>query len=321
MNEPLWIDCDMGFDDLAAILMVRASDREVAGLSLVAGNAGLPQVVSNAMACRTLFGWDFPIHAGAAEALNGSRTDAAYVLGATGMPTAGRKLPACADAPDGYYAVDALAVWLDTGGRQVLALGPLTNIALLLNARPDLAAQMEVTWMGGSATTGNHTATAEFNAFADPEAVAAVIASGVPIRMVGLDCCRQVTITAADGRALRAMPGERAALLADLLTGYACIRDAAGEAPMPLFDPVAAAAVIEPKTVTFAPARLDCELYGALTRGMTVVEWRQNRAAPNALIATKARVARTRKLFLDGLAAAAAPDAAPDAGTATGEDQ
>lgn len=306
--EAIWIDTDMGFDDLAAILMVRAAGRPVAGLSLVAGNAALPQVIANAMACRPLFGWDFPIHAGAGAALNGSRIDAGYVLGATGMPTAGRSLPPCADAPDGYYAVDALAVWLDNGGRQVLALGPLTNIALLLAARPDLAARMELTWMGGSATTGNHTAAAEFNAFADPEAVAQVIAAGARVRMVGLDCCRQVTVTADDAARLRALPGQRAALLADLLTGYACIRDPAGTAPMPLFDPVAAAAVINPKLLTFAPARLDCELYGALTRGMTVIEWREARAAPNALIATRARPARIRRLFLDGLAAAATGD-------------
>lgn len=305
MNEQLWIDTDMGFDDLAAILMVRAAGRPIGGLSLVAGNAALPQVIANAMACRPLFGWDFPIHAGAGAALNGSQTDAAYVLGATAMPSAGRQLPPCPDAPDGYYGVDALAVWLDMGGREVLALGPLTNIALLLAARPDLAARMELTWMGGSATTGNHTAAAEFNAFADPEAVAQVIAAGVTIHMVGLDCCRQVTVTADDAARLRKLPGERAALLADLLTGYACIRDPAGIEPMPLFDPVAAAAVINPRLVTFTPARLDCELYGALTRGMTVIEWRPHRAAPNALIAARASKARIRRLFLDGLATAA----------------
>ena len=305
MTDPIWIDTDMGFDDLAAILMVRASGRPIGGLSLVAGNAGLPQVITNAMACRPLFGWDFPIHAGAGAALNGTQVDAGYVLGATAMPSAGRQLPPCPDAPDGYYAVDALATWLDLGGRAVLALGPLTNIALLLAARPDLAARMELTWMGGSATAGNHTATAEFNAFADPEAVAQVIAAGVTIRMVGLDCCRQVTVTAADAAALRNLPGERAALLADLLTGYACIRDPAGIEPMPLFDPVAAAAILNPKLLSFTTARLDCELHGTLTRGMTVIEWRAARAAPNALIATRASKARIRRLFLDGLLAAA----------------
>ncbi len=304
MSEAVWIDCDMGFDDLAAILMIRGAGREVAGLSLVAGNAGLAQVVSNAMASRRLFGWDFPIHAGAAAALNGTQVDAGYVLGATGMPSAGRQVPPCPDAPDGCYAVATLAAWLDGGGRTVLALGPLTNIALLLAARPDLAAQMDLTWMGGSATAGNHTAAAEFNAFADPEALATVIAAGAQIRMVGLDCCRQVNVTAADAEVLRALPGEAAALLADLLAGYACIRDPSGTVPMPLFDPVAAAAVLDPKSVAFIPARLDCELYGTLTRGMTVIEWRAHKAAPNALIAAKARAPKIRKLFLDGLISA-----------------
>lgn len=304
-DAPVWIDCDMGFDDLAAVLMVVAAGREVAGLSLVAGNAALPQVVSNAMAARRLFGWGFPVHAGAATALNGTQVDAGYVLGATGMPSAGRQLAPCADAPDSREAVGALAGWLDAGGRVVLALGPLTNIAQLVAARPDLAARLDLVWMGGSATTGNHTAAAEFNAFADPEAVAQVIAAGVSLRMVGLDCCRQVCVTAGDAAPLRAAPGEAAALLADLLTGYARIRDPSGAVPMALFDPVAAAVVIDPASVAFTPARLDCELSGDLTRGMTVIEWRARKSAPNALIAGRPDTAAIRTLFLTGLLAAA----------------
>ena len=301
----VWIDTDMGFDDLAAILLVLGPGRRVAGLSLVAGNAALPQVVSNAMACRALFGWDFPIHAGAAAALNGTQVDAGYVLGATGMPSTGRHLPPCRDAPDSGDAVAALARWLDTGGRSVLALGPLTNIAHLLAARPDLAGRMDLVWMGGSASTGNHTAAAEFNAFADPEAVAAVIAAGASIRMVGLDCCRQVCVTEADAAPLRALPGPAAALLAELLSGYARIRDPSGMVPMALFDPTAAAAMVAPQTVVFTPARLDCELDGSLTRGMTVIERRARKAAPNALIAGKADAPAIRRLFLDGLLFAA----------------
>lgn len=292
----------MGFDDLSAVLLLQAAGVPVAGLSLVAGNTDLPRVIRNACACAELFGWSMPIHAGAAAPLAGPLVTAGYVLGPDGMPGRGR-LPDPTRGPDSPDAVRALAAFLDAGGHDVLALGPLTNIAHLLRTRPDLAG-MRLTWMGGAHGPGNHTAVAEFNAAVDPEALAEVIAAGVQVRMVGLDCCRHVTVTLADVGPLRAIPGPHAALLADLLEGYVRIADD-GARPMPLYDPVAAAALADPSSVTFAPARLDAECDGRLTRGMTVIEWRARKAAPNALIATRADAPRVRELFARGLVRAA----------------
>ncbi|MBS9720227.1 nucleoside hydrolase [Tianweitania sp. BSSL-BM11] len=301
---PVWIDTDMGFDDLAAILIVAAS-RPVAGLSLVAGNVALHQVERNALAVASMFKWDFPIHAGAAAPLKGHLETAHYVLGADGMPGTGRKLPAV----EGHAQPDALGAmigFIEKGGRDILAIGPLTDLAHLAEARPDLLTlpDLRLVWMGGSAGPGNHTAAAEFNAAVDPEALAVLIAAGVQIAMVGLDCCRQVTLTLDDVAPLRAHPSERAQLLADLLEGYVRIADN-GHRPMALYDPVAAAAVIEPDSVTFTPARLDIELDGTLTRGMTVIEWRARKAAPNALIATTADAPRIRAMMQAALLRAA----------------
>ncbi len=291
----VWIDTDMGFDDLAAIGML--ADR-AAGLSVVAGNVPLPQAVRNALSACETFGWTIPVHAGAAAPVACDLVTADYVLGADGMPGQGRKLPPATGTPCSEDAVSALADWMDAGGVQILALGPLTNVALLLQARPDLAPRMALTWMGGAVSGGNHTAAAEFNAFVDPEALGIVIAAGVEVTMVGLDCCRQVQVTAADVAPLRAMSGERVQLLADLLEGYVGI---AASGTMALYDPVAAALVMDPASVKLRPGRLDVELSGTLTRGMTVVEWRDTRAAPNARIAVAADGARVRGLFLDGL--------------------
>ena len=303
-DRPVWIDTDMGFDDLAAILMVAAS-RPIAGLSLVAGNVVLPQAERNALAAASLFSWDFPIHAGAAAPLKATLETAHYVLGADGMPGKGRKLPTVAGQALGD-ATGALVSFIEAGGREILALGPLTNFAHLAEARPDVLTlpDLRLVWMGGSAGPGNHTAAAEFNAAVDPEAVAALVAAGVRISMVGLDCCRQVTVTLDDVAPLRACPSERGQLLADLLEGYVRIADD-GQRPMALYDPVAAAAVAAPETVTFAPARLDVELDGTLTRGMTVIEWRARKAAPNALIATTANAPCIRELMQAALLRAA----------------
>ncbi|WP_225769010.1 nucleoside hydrolase [Inquilinus sp. Marseille-Q2685] len=305
MMRRVWIDTDMGFDDAVAIAMVAdAPDVAIAGLSLVAGNAPLDRVAQNARDAATFFGWDVPIHAGRDRPLLGDLVTAAYALGDGAMPTVGRSLPE-ADTPlSEEPALSALVRYLEEGGSEVLALGPLTNIAALLIARPDLAAQIRLVWMGGSAGPGNHTAVAEFNAAVDPEAIQAVIDAGVRIAMVGLDACRPVTVSVADADTLRAMGGDRAAVLADLLQGYASIGQPGG--PHPLYDPVAAAAWIEPATMGVRPARLDAELSGRLTRGMTVIEWRVPRkAAANADIATVPEVGRIRAMALGALERAA----------------
>jgi purine nucleosidase len=304
-RQGVWVDTDMGFDDLAAILLLQGAGVQLAGLSLVAGNTPLPQVIRNAIAAAETFGWAMPVHAGAAEPLAGPLVTADYVLGADGMPGRGRKLPDPRGAPDPKPAIEAMAAWMRAGGRRLLALGPLTNIAALVEAYPDLGGLMRLVWMGGSAGPGNHTAAAEFNAYVDPEALQAVINAGVTVELVGLDACRQVQVDQADVVWLRSLPGERAALLADLLDGYVCIPDPEGRKPMALYDPVAAAVYADERTMDFAPARLDCELQGRLTRGMTVIEWRARKAAPNARIATRVDATRVRTLFRQGLARAA----------------
>src|SRR6187402_3048553 len=91
---PLWIDTDLGFDDLAAVLAVACTPGwSVAGLSLVAGNAPLPIVIDNALRAAACFGWRFPIHAGAAAPLVGKLETAQFVLGDDAMRSAGRSLP------------------------------------------------------------------------------------------------------------------------------------------------------------------------------------------------------------------------------------
>lgn len=305
----IWIDSDMGFDDVAAIAMVAACpDLSVAGVSLVAGNAPLGIVADNAARAATLLGWRMPFHLGHARPLLGPLTTAADILGETGMRTVGRELPPAGSLPRAADAVTALIRHLDAkpaGSAIILALGPLTNLAAVMLARPDLAARIgKLVWMGGSAGPGNHTAAAEFNAFVDPEAAQAVIEAGVRVAMVGLDACRPVTVGVADAEAVRTSATLQAAVLADLLEGYARLVSPDGSRPQPLYDPVAAAALVAPGSVTFRPAHLAIECHGRLTRGMTVVEWRvPRRAEANADIAVSADARRVRALCLSALGA------------------
>lgn len=308
-TRTVWIDTDMGFDDLAAVLVVAQQPHwRIAGLSLVAGNAPLPVVVDNALRSAAYFGWSFPIHAGHDRPLASALVTAQDILGADAMASAGRSLPSERTALASQDAVNALGDWLAASDAPatVLALGPLTNVAALLQARPELAARIgELVWMGGSAGPGNHTAAAEFNAAVDPESVQAVIDAGVRLRMVGLDACRQVRAHAADADRLRALGTDQAQVLADLLLGYVRIASPDGSRPMALYDPTAAAALVCPQGMQWREGFLAMELQGRLTRGMTVIEWRVPRKAQaNADIASVADEAMLRAVVFDALARA-----------------
>jgi purine nucleosidase len=298
----IWIDTDMGFDDIAAILVVKQSDLEVSGVSLVFGNTPLSQVKVNAAGAAQAFGWTFPIHSGRANPVIGKIETAQAILGDTGIPTAGRTLPqgsALADS-DAFLA---LCRWLETDGpHRILALGPLTNIAAIALARPDLAARItELTWMGGGVTIGNHTASAEFNALADPEALAVVISHGLPLKMVDLDLCRKVLARPDDIDPIRNAGGANAELIADMLAGYVNIGISRGRAAMAIYDPSAAVAFAAPELVTFRAARIDVELGGQFTRGRTVVETRATHAAPNAEFAVEIDAEAARAIILGAL--------------------
>ncbi|WFS00787.1 nucleoside hydrolase [Rhizobium tumorigenes] len=299
----IWIDTDMGFDDIAAILVMAHSGLEIDGVSLVMGNAPLEQVRANAASAAAFFGWRFPIHSGRAMPVLCELETAQAVLGSRGIPTLGRTLPAAERLLPGN-AFAAICHWLENnqGPCRILALGPLSNIAALALSRPDLASRVtELVWMGGGVTSGNHTASAEFNAFADPEALAIVLAHGLPLRMVDLDICRKVIATPEDVDALRLASGERAALLADLLGGYVAIGTSRGRAGMALYDPTAAAIFVAPDIADFQPTRIDVELQGRHTRGRTVVETRASHGIFNAHYAAGIDAARARVIVMRAL--------------------
>ena len=310
MNRSVWIDTDLGFDDLAAVLTVMHTPGwQVAGLSLVAGNAPLPVVIDNALRSAAFFKWTMPIHAGHAQPLACELVTAQNILGEDAMVSAGRQLPRTRTGLASDDGVSALAAFLENSDAPatVLALGPLTNFAALLLARPELARRIGMLmWMGGSAGPGNHTAAAEFNAAVDPEAVQHVLDANTPLHMVGLDACRQVRVHSADAQALRDIGTEAGLILGDLLLGYVRIASPDGSLPMSLYDPTAAAALVAPAGMQFRDAHIASELKGEHTRGMTVVEFRvPRRAVANARVASTAEEAMLRDVVLGALMRAA----------------
>ncbi len=206
MNKlPVWIDGDPGVDDAAAILV--AHDREelqVVAISAVAGNAPLDITTKNALCLCEIMQADYPVYRGASGPLMRKYEDGAEFHGADGM--GGVNLPAPKRTAEKEAAWDALYKAADRyeGKLEVVAMGPLTNIALALSKYPDLKDKIHrIAIMGGSITRGNRTPCAEYNIFADPEAAQIVFRSGAKIVMCGLEVTEKAYLTASELEAVR----------------------------------------------------------------------------------------------------------------------
>lgn len=306
MNS-VWLDTDPGFDDFVTwLLLEHLPGTRLDGVSVVAGNAPLEHTLANALKISTFLGSGTPVYAGCDRPLVAEQVTSQHLLGENGLGSIGQRLPATTLLPSPLHAVDALARHLEHKPlTTIVAIAPLTNLALLLRRAPHLSRKIErLVIMGGSTDQGNQTAAAEFNIFADPEAAAVVFGSGVPIHMFGLNLTRQVLVTRQHSETLRATGTMAGELLADHLDFYLQIRDPQRNAPMPFHDPVTAVFLARPKLFQEIPAAVEIELQGRLTRGMTVCEFRvPKKAQPTAMVAVQADGAGVMAYVMDRLLA------------------
>jgi pyrimidine-specific ribonucleoside hydrolase len=207
------------------------------------------------------------------------------VHGAEGL--GGVQLPPSPARVDPRPAVVALAELLAASPEPVTvaAIGPLTNIALLLAVHPEAAARIDrLVVMGGSATRGgNVTAAAEFNIWSDPEAAAAVFASAVRTLMVGLDVTLPTVLTV-DGIARFAAAGPVGATAAAILQQYLDhARDAYGVPGVVVHDALALTEAIAPGTVGTVRRDVVIDTTLGAGRGQTLVDRRSVSGSPTAV--------------------------------------
>ncbi len=298
----LLIDCDPGHDDAVAIL-VGHRHFDLLAITTTHGNSSLENTTRNALAVLELAGIaDVQAAKGAASPLVGATHHAQHVHGKSGLDGHDLPLPSLQPVPD--HAIDVI---IETArahqGELILAvIGPATNIALALRKEPRLAGWVkEVTVMGGSGGGGNMTAAAEFNAYCDPEALAAVMTAGWPLRMVGVDVTRTVGIDAANIEILRASGKRTAGVIADLLSFYMSRQtERTGLTHAPMHDACALIPLLDPDAMTYRETRVDVELTGTYTRGMTVCDFRGSPVKnPNARVAVVPNQQRLVGVMMD----------------------
>jgi pyrimidine-specific ribonucleoside hydrolase len=305
MAVPILLDCDPGHDDAVAILLAAGSDAiDLRAITTVAGNCPLDLATRNARRIAALAGLDVPIAAGAAGPRVGELVTAPDIHGETGLD--GHDL--VEEAPlDPRSAVELMADEIEASSERLTLVptGPLTNIADLLEQRPDLRPRIhEIVLMGGSTERGNTTPAAEFNIWVDPEAAAVVFESGVPLTMIGLNLTHQALATREVHDRIRALPGAPAQAVADWMEFFGSRYEAVfGRFAPPVHDPCTVALLIDPSLMQLVNTFVAIETEGRWTRGMTVVDLHGRLGRePNARVALELDAPRFWDLVIGALA-------------------
>ncbi|RME12400.1 MAG: nucleoside hydrolase [Ardenticatenia bacterium] len=275
--RPLFVDTDVGVDDAIALLMLlHAPDIAVVGIGGVQGNCPLDAVMRNiAIVLNVADAPQIPVYRGAATPLMGALPPFDLVHGDDGLGGVAHRYPAAPIASSAFPAAMALVETARAmpGDLDVLALGPLTNIALAMRLDPDLPRLVRrFIIMGGALTAqGNVTPVAEFNIWADAEAAKIVLESEARITLVTWEATLAHTVPWERWHAMLAHETPTAHFVRAISAPLAArCRTEWGYTGMPLPDPLAAAVVLRPEAVQrAATCRVAVETAG-LARGLTV---------------------------------------------------
>jgi inosine-uridine nucleoside N-ribohydrolase len=322
IQTPTLIDCDPGVDDAFAIALALASPEiDLRAITTVHGNVPARMAYRNARRVVSFLGVNLrspkplpAVYPGAGLPLRGGRIDRKISISIHGEDGLGdlfrkRKPPAPGLRRESRVASQVIAsLSRGLGGSlSIIAIGPLTNLALAVRRdRKALAGVGRIVIMGGAAQVpGNATRAAEFNVHCDPEAAEVVMNCGAPITMIGLNVTRRAVLPS---RSLGG-GGEFRGALRDLARPYIGFsKRRRGVDGVTLHDPLAVAAALEPGLVGCLHRKVSVECGSGPARGMTVVDLRPGADAPasrarSAEVAMEVDEKRFLRLFLSRLKA------------------
>ncbi len=201
MKRKVIIDCDPGIDDsLALMLALSMEEICVEGVTVVCGNCPVDMGVANAGKVLAFMGrLDIPVFSGACRPLRRKYADALDTHGRDGLGES--FLPEAEGCRQDMDAAAFLAETLEREPCSIIALGPMTNLAMLLEKNPGAFGRIEeIVSMGGNfKSRGNCSPVAEYNYWADPDSASKVYEAmgklGKRVHMVGLDVTRKVVLT------------------------------------------------------------------------------------------------------------------------------
>ena len=303
---PIILDCDPGHDDAVAILLAVSSPAiKLLAVTTCFGNCSIEDATRNALRILTLAGaTDVPVGRGAGDPLVAPLELGNYVHGKSGLD--GPEMPEPGFEVSEHSAVELMHSILSSHADPVTMVitGPMTNMAQLLRTYPGDAKNIsEVIFMGGSTERGNHTPSAEFNTFADPEALQEVIDSGLPIRIVGLNLTHQALAIPEVVDRMMAMDHSIGKTCAEWMGFFgSSYRSVWSFDAPPVHDPCTIAALIDPTLITWQKTFLAVELEGKWSRGETITDLHNRlELEPNAQVAITLDSPRYWDLVLEAI--------------------
>ncbi len=290
--EKFIIDTDPGVDDAHALLMAFAHPNvEVEAICVVAGNVGLERTLANTCTILDIIDTDVPVYRGCNGPLVIPGADAAeHVhgqdgLGDIGYPPSNRKIEV-------EHAAAALVRMANEapGELTLVAVGPLTNVAVALKLDPDLPNKLKrLVVMGGAIYAQGNTSnlSTEFNIYADPEAAFVVFKAWPELTLVSWETTLAHPISEHVIASWQSLPTPQAKFFEKISAGVRTfLKKVYDEERMFAADGLAMAVALEPDIVTAAEKHhVSIELNGRFTRGQTTVDWMdRGEHLPNANI-------------------------------------
>jgi purine nucleosidase len=272
------IDTDPGIDDSLAILLALASPEiQLEGLTVVHGNCSMKQGTLNALAVLELAQASYiPVAKGCELPLVQPSLLAPETHGNTGLGYA--NLPEPVSKPIAQHGCDFLIeqIMSDPGEITLVAIGPLTNVALAIRKEPRIVqAVKEVFIMGGAIRhEGNTTPLAEFNTYVDPHAAHIVYHSGMPIILTPLDVTYQCVLLAEDVERIKEAGAEVPAFIDDATRFYMEFHDEYQRIEgCVINDPLTLALTFAPELCNYGEYYVDVDISGGVSMGKTFADF------------------------------------------------
>ena len=299
------IDTDPGIDDACAILLALASpELSLEGLSIVHGNCSLEQATLNGLSMLELANADhIPVAKGCELPLVQPSLLAPETHGNTGLGYA--KLPEPRIKPQVQHGCDFLIeqVRAYPGEITLVAIGPLTNVAMAIRKEPRFAREVkELIVMGGAIRhEGNTTALAEFNTYVDPHAAHIVYHAGIPTTLVPLDVTYPCVLTQGDVDRLLQTESPLTRFIADATRFYMEFHDEfQGVQGCIINDPLALALTFAPELCDYQELYVDVDISGGVSMGNTFADFYNHSKKPvNIKVALGVRGREFIELFLE----------------------
>lgn len=299
MPRPILIDCDPGTDDAVALMAAFASeDLDVVAVTSVAGNVGIEYTTKNALNIAELAGSKAPVGKGASVPMFREQVQASHVHGLDGLH--GIQIA----QSDKQVTSDAISLIYEMVNKyendlEILAIGPLTNLAQTFKIYPEITQKIKrIVLMGGGHRIGNVTPVAEFNIFADAEAAQIIFQSGIEIHMIGLDVTTARGLNYDEASALLNGTNDQIDFLNQLLLDRVSAEGNQYPQEAYIHDVIALLYMIDPTILSGDWYHVDVETKSSISYGKTVVDYYHvTQSSKNCWVALELNFAKYLKVL------------------------